>query len=201
MANKVSFDGRRYVYREVVEYKGTKKRIAGLSVKGRMEARKAFNRKVDEWKKYIDDQDRVLTGRELLSDAIARWYEMYKRPLGLTQNTVMTDEDTMKQLFETELGEMLVLDITADDIQKNLNELSNKRSDSIIKKRYLMLKMFFKYFSMTRQTFNVMEVVRLPKSKKKKAVYDDAFGMEKTAYTDEQLQLLYAHLKRPFNPT
>lgn len=199
MSNKVSFDGRRYVCREVVEYKGKKKRIAGLSAKGRTEARKAFNRKVDEWKKYIDDQDKVLTGHELLSDAMTRWYEMYKRPLGLTQNTIITDEDTMKQLFETELGEMFVLDITADDIQKNLNELSNKCSDSIIKKRYLMLKMFFKYFSMTRQTFNVMEVVRLPKSKKKKAGYDDAFGMEKTAYTDEQLQQLYAHLKRPFN--
>ena len=178
-----------------------KKRIAGLSAKGKTEARKAFRRKVDEWEKYIDNQDKVLTGHDRLSDAMTRWYEMYKRPLGLTQNTIMTDGDTMKQLFETELGEMFVLDITADDIQKNLNQLANDRSDSIIKKRYLMLKMFFKYFSMTRQTFNVMEVVRLPKSKKKKAGYADAFSMEKTAYTDEQLRLLYEHLKKPFDKT
>lgn len=199
MPNKVSFDGRRYVYREVVEYKGKKRRIAGLSAKGRTEARKSFNRKADKWKSDIDNQDKALTGYEPLSDAMTKWYEMYKLPLGLTQNTIMTDSDTMKQLFETELGKMFVLDITADDIQKNLNELSNKRSDSIIKKRYLMLKMFFKYFSMTKQAFNVMEIVRLPKTKMRKTRYDDTFGTRKTAYTDEQCQLLYERLKSPFD--
>lgn len=201
MGNRVEFDGRRYVYRETVEYKGEKKRITGLSVRGKMEARKAFMRKVDEWRENIDNRDKIFSGREQLSDAMTRWYEMYKLPLGLTPNTVATDKDTMKQLFETELGGMVVLDITADDIQKNLNRLANDRSDSIIKKRYLMLKTFFKYFSMTRQTFNVMEVVRLPKSKTRRAGYDDAYGMEKTSYTDEQLQLLYDHLKRPFDKT
>lgn len=200
MSKRVEFDGRRYVYRETVEYKGEKKRITGLSTQGRMEARKAFQRKVDEWEDFIDNRDKVLTGREPLSEAMERWYEMYRLPLDLTPNTIASDRDTMKQLFETELGEMIVLDIAADDIQKNLNRLSNNRSDSIIKKRYLILKMFFKYFSMTRQAFNIMEAVQLPKSKKKKeTVTDDMSETEKTAYTDEQIRLLYEYLKKPFD--
>ena len=36
--SKVISDGRRYTYREVVEYKGEKKRITGTSAQGRMEA-------------------------------------------------------------------------------------------------------------------------------------------------------------------
>ena len=197
---KVISDGRRYTYREVVEYKGEKKRITGTSAQGRMEARKSFQRKVDKWKDEIDTRENTVTGNEKLSVAMTRWYEVYKAPLGLTDNTIITDRDTMKQIFLTDLGEMIVSEITADDIQKNLNTLARNRSDSIIKKRYLMLKMFFKYFSITRQVFNVMEAVRLPKTKLPKK--ETHFGSsEKLAYTDEEIRTLYDFLKKPFDKT
>lgn len=201
--SKVLFDGRRYTYREIVEYKGEKKRITGTSTQGRTEARKSFQRKTDEWKDEIDNRERMFTGQETLKVGMERWYQIYRLPLGLTPNTISTDRDTMKQLFSTELGEMIILDITPDDIQRNLNRLSNDRSDSIIKKRYLMLKTFFKYFSMSRQVVNVMETVKLPKSKKKKLVLtdetDDVSAGEKTAYTDAQIRRLYDYLKKPFD--
>ena len=193
-------DGDRYFCREVVEYNGEKKRIYASSNRGRTEAKKLFNQKLNEWQDEIDRRIEIITGQEKLSVAMQKWYELYQVPLGKTPSTMRTDKDTMKQLSETHLGDMIVTEITADDIQKNLNELSTDRSDSIIKKRYLMLKMFFKYFSLTRQSFNLMEAVKLPKSKKTKPVMsEDTLSTEKTAYTDEQIKTLYNYLLIPFN--
>ncbi|MDY2855140.1 MAG: tyrosine-type recombinase/integrase [Oliverpabstia sp.] len=202
--SKVYYDGRRYTYREIVEYKGEKKRITGTSAQGRMEARKSFQRKVDEWEDEIDNRERMFTGQETLSVAMTRWYDMYKLPLGQVQNTIITDRDTMKQIFATELGNMIVSEIKADDIQKNLNALARIRSNSVIKKRYLMLNMFFKYFAVTRQVFNIMEAVKLPKSRTHRTTVASGRNVveeEKLAYTDKQIQMLYDDLKRPFDKT
>lgn len=193
-------DGDRYYCREVVEYNGEKKRIYASSSRGRADARKLFNQKLNEWQDEIDRKIEIITGQEKLSIAMQKWYELYQLPLEKTPSTLSVDKDTMKQLSRTPLGDMIITDITADDIQKNLNKLAIDHSDSIIKKRYLMLKMFFKYFSVTRQCFNIMEAVKLPKSKKVKPIVSkDTLSTEKTAYTDKEIKILYNYFLIPFN--
>ena len=204
--SKAIFDGRRYICRETVKYKGQTKRITGSSVKGKLEAKKSFSTKVDEWKYSIDhpEEKEKSTENETLSTAILKWYDIYKRPKKQERVTVITDLDTIKQLLasDTNLSEMPIQDITSDDIQKNLNKLAETKSDSIIKKRFLILKMFFKYYAITHRTFNIMEIVQLPKSQKKKKITSkDTLSTEKLAYTDEEINLLYNHLKKPFDKT
>ena len=131
-------DGDRYYCREVVEYNGEKKRIYASSSNGRTEARKLFNQKLNEWQDEIDRKIEIITGQEKLSVAMQKWYELYQLPLEKTPSTLCADKDTMKQLSKTPLGDMIVTEIVADDIQKNLNKLAVDHSDSVIKKRYLI---------------------------------------------------------------
>ena len=59
-------DGDRYYCREVVEYNGEKKRIYASSSNGRAEARKLFNKKLNEWQDEIDSKIEIITGQEKL---------------------------------------------------------------------------------------------------------------------------------------
>ena len=200
--SKVFYDKqqKRYTYRETVTYKGEKKRICGTSVNGKTAAKLAFSKKVNEWKAKIDAQDLIMKGDKSLSEALNEWYDLYKRPLGLAPTTIRSDMDTMKQISNSNIGEKIVSKITSVDIQKNLNALAEIRSNSIIKKRYLMLKMYFEIYATINHAFNPMSIVVLPKSKKQQTITspDNPTG-EKLAYSDEQIKVLCNYLKIPFD--
>ena len=196
----------RWVARKVQTYKGVTWNCKGTSTKSKTAARaswqKARERKIAEIDGEIDKKE----GKVKLSDDLYDWYNSYKRYSRTggrprSARTIQTDEDTIKQI-STALGGLLVCNIDSDTLQRYFLKLvQDGLSQSTIKKRWNMLKMYFRY--KYPNGGNIMERCEMPQSEATISTVsindDDDEPTSKLAYTSNEMKTLAEELSKPYD--
>lgn len=191
----------RIFYRTTETYKGVTFRCVGSSRAGKLEAKKNWAKSLEKKKAEIDGQVERKEHKDKFSVAIKEWYETYKSHKGYgsgkrSPRTLRTDCDTINQLVK-EFGDFRVCDLTAEVIQQYFNRLSSQLSKSSIKKRWNMLKMFFKYIYPAGGNNPMLLCSPIYPEQE---IGSEEGTNDKCAYTDIEIERLTEELGQPYNP-
>ncbi len=153
------------------------------------------NRVIKTWNKEINSKDFVDVRRDTVEDFMTNWLETFKKP-DLKPTSYDRLEMTLKLHIFPQLGKVQMGRITADVIQKHLNEMSSAdKSFSTIKKVYDAFNACFKWGVGSRKLqYNPMGAVTIPgaSKQKKKAKSKNASKSTVKFYTPEQQDALIA---------
>lgn len=191
---------KQWVAKSTEYYKGETIKVTGASKVSKAEAKKAWKRNFDKCIAKMDADTDHKAWKIKLRVALPKWYDDYKRHDGRNEETIRTDEDTIKQILEV-LGDMNVCDIDSDIIQSYINNAAAVLADGTINKRWNMLHMFF--IHVYPDGGNPMARCTHTKSKTKSQVWkinnDDDEPTDKLAYTPEEMARLAEELMKPYN--
>jgi integrase len=135
----------------------------------------------------------------LLQDAISEWLVTFKKPM-LKGRSYDTIEGTyLNQIKDTSLGRTSIQFVTSNDVQRHLNEIIDKKSESTAKKTMGLLKQFFDYYYARDINNNPMNIVKLPK---KQRIYTDMEDIhdedDMVVLSDEEIEMLTKELEKPY---
>lgn len=193
----------RHVYKTTEEYKGIIWECKGTSMKSAETARrswqKAKERKIAEINGEIDRK----VGKTKLKKELTDWYNLYKRHevrngRSRSKRTIQTDEDTINQIVN-ELGNYWVCEITSDILQRYFVDVARKFSISTVRKRWRMLDMFFRFWFLDDENPMNRCTMPVPENYMQRGMGDDIEGIDKRAYTAEEMKCLATELSHPYN--
>ena len=172
-------------------------------VDGKIHSKKKINckseaeakRVIKAWRKEIDAADHVDVRTDTVEKFMTTWLNTFKKP-DLKPTSYDRLEMTLKLHIFPQLGKVQMGRITAEVIQKHLNELSSSgKAFSTVKKVYDAFNACFKWgVSARRLQFNPMGAVSIPGAakQKKKAQSKNAAKSTVKFYTPEQQDALIA---------
>lgn len=181
-----------YEVKKVVKYDGHTKRISGISQVSKAMALEAFEHNKKKW----IDSLKIQTEANLrpFDQGIRTWYKTFlsqkgRRNMKRSEDTIRTDKETIDALC-THFKDQVVASITAEQIQNYFNKLKEDRSDSVIKKRWNMLKMYYAY------------CIPGPNSAFAKCFkpVSDKQSVEKKAYSDDEIERLVGEFQTEYQP-
>lgn len=179
----------RFIYKTIETYKGIRWECRGTSKVSKAAAKESWKRARDNRRRQIDGEANRKDGNVPLDRELEKWYDLYKARDGRTERTVVTDTDTIRQIQGSWLGRTKLSEISSDDIQRYLNQEAAGQMGSALRRKWLMLRMYYKHRSGAESP---MERCTLPAPGKKR--------QEKAAYTDQEIERLTGHFLAPIIP-
>lgn len=142
-----------------------------------------------------------LSDKVILQDSMYHWLINYKKP-NLKSRSYDTIESTyMTHVKDKPIGRIAITNITSTDIQEVLNEISQNRATSTIKKAHNLFKQFFEFYYAQDPIHNPMNRVVMPKVQ---VVYDPSAPIvdeeELVVLSDQEMDALTNELEKPYSP-
>ncbi len=173
--------------------------VYGKSVRQCCINMKAREREIEEKKNY--QHPAGSNDNSLLQNVMHEWLFTFKRPT-LKGRSFDTIESTyINQIKDTALGRTSIQNVTAQDIQLHINNLTDTKSESTARKTYSLLKQFLNYYYARDINNNPMNLVLLPR---KQIKYEDPKNIrdeeEMLVLDDEEIDRLTEELSKPYKP-